>query len=50
MIAPCFQVSSGFVGSAIARILSRPAVFEDEREARIEPFEAIVLDVASWWA
>jgi Uma2 family endonuclease len=24
-------------------------VFGDEREARIEPFEAAVLDVASWW-
>jgi Uma2 family endonuclease len=25
-------------------------VFGDEREARIEPFEATALDVSSWWA
>jgi Uma2 family endonuclease len=25
------------------------AVFGDERQARIEPFDAVVLDVASWW-
>lgn len=24
-------------------------VFGDERDARIEPFDAIALDVASWW-
>jgi hypothetical protein len=24
-------------------------VYGDEREARIEPFEAAALDVASWW-
>lgn len=24
-------------------------VFGDERDARIEPFEAVALDVASWW-
>lgn len=26
------------------------AVYGDEREARIEPFDAIDVDVASWWA
>jgi Uma2 family endonuclease len=25
-------------------------VFGDEREARVEPFEAVPLDVAGWWA
>lgn len=25
-------------------------VFGDEREARIEPFDAVALDVAAWWA
>jgi Uma2 family endonuclease len=24
-------------------------VYGDEREARIEPFDAVVLDIASWW-
>jgi len=24
-------------------------VYADDREARIEPFEAVILDVASWW-
>ncbi len=26
------------------------AVYGDEREAHIEPFDAIVLDIASWWS
>jgi hypothetical protein len=25
------------------------AVYRDEREARIEPFGDVALDVASWW-
>jgi hypothetical protein len=24
-------------------------IYADDREARIEPFETAVLDVASWW-
>jgi Uma2 family endonuclease len=28
---------------------SELGVYGDEREARIEPFEAVALDIASWW-